>query len=38
MDYPFEIVEINPAYLTDSEVRQQLEQLITDLMDILDEA
>ena len=37
MDYCFEVIEINPTYLTESEARNRLEQLITELLDILDE-
>ena len=35
-EYPFEIDEINPIYLTEAEARKQIEQMLTALLEILD--
>lgn len=37
-NYPFEIEEINPFYLTDADRINRIEQLFTDLLTILEDA
>ena len=34
---PFEIEEINPIYLTETDVRNKIEQMISELLTILDD-
>ena len=36
MEYPFEIDEIKPIYLTDSEAWKRIEQMFMELLEILD--
>ena len=35
--YPFEIEEIDPAYLTEADARNRIESLMTELLSILDD-
>ena len=35
-EYPFEIVEINPIYLSEQEAANRMEQIIAQLLEILD--
>ena len=35
-EYPFEIIEISPVYLAESEARKRIEQMVTKLLEILD--
>ncbi len=36
-NYPFEIEQINPIYLTETDVRNKIEQMISALLAIIDD-
>ena len=37
VNYPFEIEEINPVYMTAAEARERIEKLMAELLSVLDD-